>query len=84
MSDYIIQINGTKYEIPKAVHELILMISKERDNSPAVVGERLVMDQSDFTRLINGKEVTIGASYLILSDIGFDIMAELVEEARQK
>ena len=42
--------------------------------------ERIVLSAEDFRKLISGKEVTQGNVKIILSDIGFDVMFDLLEK----
>jgi len=54
---------------------------------------RIVLDAADFTSLVNGCEVTVRrvnqfgspepAAKIILSDIGFDLMAQIIDHARK-
>lgn len=51
---------------------------------------RIVLDAEDFKKLVNGeeassKEIHAGPNYrIILSDIGFDAMRKIIDEAEKK
>ena len=45
------------------------------------LGNRIVLDESDFRDLVKGKVVTTAGTMLILSDIGFERMVHALVEA---